>query len=186
MTLYRHEPGWCPRRRMRHSRIPDRWRSWLYDDDSLTARLRAGCPQPFRMELLRQRYTRVQRNEARVLGMPEHRYALLREVYLYCGNVRMVYARSVIPLTTLTGSLRKLALLGSRPLGGFLFASPGMRRGEIELAEFVQGNPIFARATENDQSGLEPIWGRRSVFRLGSKPLLVAEIFLPAVIMIRE
>lgn len=118
--------------------------------------------------------------------MPQRRCALLREVYLYCGNVRMVYARSVIPLTTLTGRQRKLALLGSRPLGGFLFSSPDMRREEMELAEFVQGDPVFARATKDTCVGMEPIWGRRSIFRLVGKPLLVAEIFLPAITTLQE
>ncbi len=186
MTIYRHGPVWCPRRRMRHSRVPGRWQSWLYDDDSLTSRLRAGCPQAFRVEVLKQQYTRAQLNEARALDMSERRYALLREVYLYCEQVRMVYARSVVPLTTLTGRQRKLASLGSRPLGGFLFSSPDMEREEIELAEFVRGDPIFARATKDTLVGVDPIWGRRSIFRLAGKPLLVAEIFLPVVATIQE
>jgi len=138
------------------------------------------------VEVLRQRYARVQLNEVRALGMPVCRYALLREVYLYCGDARMVYARSVIPLTTLTGKQRKLASLGSRPLGGLLFASPDMRREEVELAEFVHGAPVFARATKDIPVGMGPIWGRRSIFRLAGKPLLVAEVFLPAIATLQE
>ena len=82
MTIHRHEPVWRPRRQIRHSQVPEIWQSWLYDDESLTARLKSGCVQPFRVEVLKQRYARVQLNEAKALDMPERQYALLREVYL--------------------------------------------------------------------------------------------------------
>jgi len=156
-------------------------RTWLFHDDSLTARLVSGCSGPFRVEVLKQRYTRVQGNEARLLGIPLRQYALLREVYLYCGNVRVVYARSIIPLKTLTGKQRRLAHLGERPLGGFLFSCPSMQRGQVQLAAIHPGNPVYARAMQSQDVGGQTIWGRRSVFRLDGKPLIVAEIFLPAI-----
>jgi len=156
-------------------------RTWLYNDDSLTARLVAGCPENFRVEVLKQRYARVQRNEARLLEIPLHQLALLREVYLYCGKVRVVYARSIIPLKTLSGDQRRLAYLGERPLGGFLFSCPSMQRGQVQLASIQRGDPVYARATQSEEVGADQLWGRRSVFRLEDKPLIVAEIFLPAV-----
>ena len=156
-------------------------RTWLYNDASLTARLVAGCAERFRVEVLRQRYTRVQRNEARLLDIPLYQYALLREVYLYCGRVRVVYARSIIPLKTLTGKQRRLAWLGDRPLGGFLFSCPSMQRGQVQLACIPAGDPVYIRATEAQESTGSKLWGRRSVFRLDDKPLIVAEIFLPAI-----
>lgn len=166
---------------MHHMQVPACWQSWLYNDDSLTARLKNGCSEVFRVEVLRQRYARVQLNEAQALSMSAQQHALLREVYLYCGEQRMVYARSVIPLATLTGREKKLASLGNRPLGGFLFSCPSMQREEIELAAFDKRDAVYARATDGIDIDVEEIWGRRSVFRLSGKPLLVAEIFLPAV-----
>jgi len=156
-------------------------RTWLFNDASLTARLVASCPQRFRVEVLKQHYTRVQRNEARLLGIPLQQYALLREVYLYCGRVRVVYARSIIPLKTLTGKQRRLAFLGERPLGGFLFSCPSMQRGRVQLASIQSGDPVYARATHAEDASVDQLWGRRSVFRLDGKPLIVAEIFLPAI-----
>ena len=156
-------------------------RTWLYNDASLTARLVAGCSEKFSVEVLRQRYTRVQRNEARLLNIPLQQYALLREVYLYCGRVRVVYARSIIPLKTLTGKQRRLAYLGNRPLGGFLFSCPSMQRGQVQLACIPAGDPVFNRATKAEDSHESQLWGRRSVFRLDNKPLIVAEIFLPSI-----
>ena len=123
----------------------------------------------------------MQRNEERLLNMPHRQRALLREVYLYCGAVRVVYARSIIPLSTLTGRQRQLAHLGERPLGGFLFSCPSMTRGQVQLAEIHPGNTVYNRAMNSLQQTSETLWGRRSVFRLQNKPLIVAEIFLPGI-----
>ena len=68
-----------------------------------------------------------------------------------------------------------------RPLGGFLFACPSLKRGEVELARLAPGNAVYERAMARLQLPPQPLWGRRSVFRLQDKPLLVAEIFLPAI-----
>jgi chorismate--pyruvate lyase len=38
---------------------------------------------------------------------------------------------------------------------------------------------MFGRATRELKHRPQQIWGRRSVFRVGDKPLLVSEIFLP-------
>ena len=56
-----------------------------------------------------------------------------------------------------------------------------MERDEVQLATFGSGNSIFDKATEKCVHTPEKIWGRRSVFRLSGKPLLVAEIFLPEI-----
>lgn len=175
------EPVWRNRGSLRRSSVPQEMKTWLFNDASLTARLVSNCEQTFRVEVLRQRYARVQRNEERLLDMPHRQRALLREVYLYCGAIRMVYARSIIPLSTLTGRQRQLAHLGQRPLGGFLFSCPSMKRGHVQLAEIYPGNPVYNRAMNNLQQTPEALWGRRSVFRLQNKPLIVAEIFLPGI-----
>jgi chorismate--pyruvate lyase len=176
-----HEPDWRDRRLVRRSVIAQDMRTWLFNDASLTARLVSGCSQPFHVQVLKQRYTRIQKNEAALLGIPLRQYALLREVYLYCGRVRVVYARSIIPLKTLTGRQRRLAHLGERPLGGFLFSCPSMQRGQAQLACIQPGDPVHARATHLLNDVTDRLWGRRSVFRLDGKPLIVAEIFLPAI-----
>ena len=60
-----------------------------------------------------------------------------------------------------------------------MFADPGMRRGTVELAEIFPGQAVFAAATAHTRHQPASIWGRRSVFWLSGKPLLVSEIFLP-------
>ena len=96
-----------------------------------------------------------------------------------CGATPWVYARTVIPVQTLRGPQRRLAHLGSKPLGAALFADPNLGRGAVEVACLAAGEKLFARAVGEGIS-TEVIWGRRSLFWLGGSPLLVSEFFLPA------
>jgi len=113
---------------------------------------------------------------------------LIREVELLCSGKPCVFARTVIPVSTRRGKQRRLTRLGSRPLGAFLFADPTMRRGPVEISRMDRQHDLFRRATAGLQRPPAEIWGRRSVFYLGGKPLLVSEIFLapPAACMRRR
>ncbi|VAX14279.1 Chorismate--pyruvate lyase [hydrothermal vent metagenome] len=154
---------------------------WLFDRGSLTRRLQMACPQDFRVELVEQGWQRPMLNEAMRLGVSPDRLALVRQVYLFCHARPVVYARTVIPLSTLSGAERHLACLGTRPLGAVLFASPNMSRDEVEVACIRPAQRIFTPATQMLASEPDAIWGRRSVFYLSHKPLLVSEVFLPAI-----
>jgi chorismate lyase len=153
--------------------------AWLLDPASLTRRVVAVCPGRFRVEVVSQGWRRPLLNEARVLGMPAARYAFVRQVYLLCDEQPWVFARTVIPRTTLTGHERRLAHLHTRPLGEVLFADPSMRRGEVEVARLTPGDGLYRSATQRLAVKPAAIWGRRSLFTLSGKPLLVNEIFLP-------
>jgi chorismate--pyruvate lyase len=155
-------------------------RDWLLDPGSLTDRLRSNCAGRFSVRVLDQGWQRPRLDEARILGMRAAMLGWVRQVQLLCDGEPQVFARTVIPVTTLRGAERRLARLGNRPLGAVLFADPGMRRGPVELACIGPGQSMFAEATCGLQIQPQGIWGRRSVFRIGGKPLLVTEIFLPA------
>jgi len=71
--------------------------------------------------------------------------------------------------------------LGKKPLGAVLFADPSMVRSGIEIAKLSPGQPLFTRATASLSQLPTHIWGRRSAFFLKHRPLLVSEIFLPAI-----
>ena len=131
------------------------------------------------MQVLSQVRDTPRLDEAQVLGMQPREMAIVRQVRLLCDGNPWVYARTVIPVTSLRGKLQRLAGLGTRPLGGVLFADPGMRRGIVELAELLPGHAVYAAATGHMRQRPAAIWGRRSVFRMSGKPLLVSEIFLP-------
>lgn len=122
------------------------------------------------------------RNEMLALNMRRGQYALIRQVRLMCNDIPWVFARTVIPRATLTGRRRRLAGLGNKPLGAMLFADPGMKRGEIELSRIGPTQPLFQQALEGAEKTPDSVWGRRSLFYLSSKPLLVSEIFIPGVL----
>jgi chorismate--pyruvate lyase len=121
------------------------------------------------------------RSEARVLQLRRGERCLVREVQLLCDEHPWVFARTIIPATTLSGPQRRLARLGSRPLGAVLFADPSMRRGAVQIAAITARHGVFARAIRELKQRPQQIWGRRSVFRVAGKPLLVSEIFLPGI-----
>lgn len=173
------EPVWRRHNRVLRSEVPLDWRRWLVDADSLTRRLQSACNGHFHVEVLSQRWDVPLHNEARTMGLVDVRRAMVREVFLYCDATPWVYARTVIPASTLTGRERRLMHLGNRPLGAVLFSDPTMRRDEMELACIGPRQRLFNRATQHLVAPPDFIWGRRSVFRLRNKPLLVSEIFLP-------
>jgi len=176
-TIARHpEAHWQSYRRLPAYCVPARWRHWLLDRGSLTQRLVAASGGEFRVRILSQAIAKPRRSEAQALDIARQHLAVVREVILYGNDQPWVYARSVLPLSSLTGRLARLRKLDERPLGALLFADPSMRRGKLELAR-VQPTKVALPL----ELGIfdTPLWGRRSVFYIAEKPLLVSEIFLP-------
>jgi chorismate--pyruvate lyase len=171
--------SWKPHRSYLHADIPADLVHWLLDPASLTLRLQQLCGERFHVRVVSQGWGRPRRDEAQALGMEARMCAIIRQVQLMCADQPWIYARTVIPATSLRGRLQRLAHLGTRPLGAMLFADPGMRRGVVELARIRPGQELHADATQAAARLAKTIWGRRSVFRIVDKPLLVSEIFLP-------
>lgn len=150
-------------------------RTWLLDPSSLTQKLLAVSGGKFAVEVLQQTHARASRSEALALGIGFHQRCLIREVILCGQNQPWVFARSVLPLTSLTGRLRHLRKQGARPLGAFLFRQPQLQRSPIALALISRHHGYLPA----NLLGTTPVWGRRSIFTLNTKPLLVSEVFLP-------
>jgi len=180
-TCHRAEPAWHVASRLHRRGIPEPVLRWLLDPASLTRRIQSACPGSFRVEVLFQGWVRPQHNESRVLGMRQGSQGFVREVHLLCDGRPWVFARTVIPRTTLTGPRRCLTRLKSRPLGAVLFADPSMQRGPVEIAQLTPCDKLYPAAIQHLVQRPETIWGRRSLFTLGGKPLLVSEIFLPGI-----
>lgn len=180
------EAKWKPLPCFRYATKPDQFWCWLADSHSLTKRIINHCHESFRVEVLSQALRKPLPSEARLLGMPLGRRALIRQVYLYCGEQPLVFARTVIPISSLTGRERRLARLKSRSLGATLFSDPSMHRGDMEAAQLSVDNKLFALATDRLTTKPREIWGRRSVYFLHNKPLLVGEYFLPGATKIRS
>ena len=175
MSLLKINQHWYHRRQLFSRFIPDEVKSWLFDSSSLTARLIRMCSGEFRVELLSQGVERPALDEIKALNLTYGESALVREVHLYCKNKPVVYARTVIPLSTLTGAQRSYGNLGCRPLGAMLFADKTMKRDEVEVSRLISESSLLMKSGATT----EDVWGRRSVFRVGGKPLLVSEYYLP-------
>ena len=178
MSGYCTSLNWHKRKSSVSQKIPDEIKHWLFDSSSLTARLVEACSGRFRVELLSQERRTPTPDEIRALGLRYRSDAIIRQVLLYCDDKPWVYARSVIPITTLSGPLRRLGKLGNQPLGAVLFSDKSIVRGEVEVAAI---KPCHACYAWTGNRGNEVIWGRRSVFRQRRKTLLVSEFFLPAI-----
>ena len=166
--------------------LPEELLSWLLDPNSLTARLKSHCQQ-FRVELLGQKIETCQQNESVDL-IPSGTKILVREVLLFCDDKPQVFARSLLPLSSLTGAEQALANLGTQSLGQVLFNNPSLERQTIEVAMFNAESSVGKlakyldmpiRKTKESSQYSENLWGRRSIFVLENKPLMVAEVFLP-------
>lgn len=172
------EPHWYSYRTLKRQNklIRPELLSWLLEPSSLTVRLKQHC-QHFRVEVLAQYWGRVFLSEGRQLGVPEWRWANIREVKLICDGAPWVFARTIIPRATLTGTERKLLTLGNKPLGQLLFNHPHMQRSEFELAEIKKPHYHFQKARTGLENDKTVLYGRRSLFFLSGKPLSLTEVF---------
>ncbi len=168
-------PGarWRPRDQLRVHEIPAGLRPWLFDRESLTRRLVSASDGSFRVDVQRQWWGHAQPDETCLLEIRPRSACRLREVLLLGRNTPWVFARSVLPDTSLTGPNRFLRRLQSKPLGALLFQSPGTVRARVEYAPFA-GSDVPGSPTDR------VVWARRSVFLFQGKPLLVGEYFLSA------
>lgn len=144
--------------------VPKQWASWLFDSGSLTARLSALQPGTFHVQPIKEYYGAPTPTEQAELKLANNQTVWVREVILLLGSKPIVYARTAIPLSTLSGNEKRLQQLGKRSLGHFLFSQPHLKRGKL----------IASRCPSNS---LGLLWSRRSVFYLGHKGLMVSEAF---------
>lgn len=135
--------------------LPESALKWLDDSQSLTLRLKQKFDD-FSVNVLSQTRGKPHTNECEKLGFEGR--ALIREVELLAAGQVMVFARSIIPITTDT---QHLSSIGSAPLGEILFNDANIKRGALQITQ------------------IKNIWGRRSIFTIGTTQLLVSEFFLP-------
>jgi chorismate--pyruvate lyase len=115
--------------------------------------------------------------------MRHRQLVLVRDVVLLCNDVPWVFARTLIPAKTLQGPARHLMQLGERPLGAVLFSDPKVTRGATQIARLHPGHTLFDSACKQLKQAPELLWGRRTLFYVGRRPLLVNELFLPSLPM---
>jgi chorismate--pyruvate lyase len=165
--------------------LPRELRGWLADQGSLTNRLKQRCRQ-FSVQPVRVGFIRPNRDENSLLQLRADQLAYIREVVLHCDGQPVVFAHSVVAVNSLRGPWAAVTRLGNRPLGEALFSNPRVARGCLQYRRISVRHSLARQA---GRAGI-PISGqsllaRRSLFTLHGKPLMVTEVFLPAILSIK-
>ncbi len=157
-------------------RVPAALAPWLAEPGLLTARVRAACGAATRLRLLRLEPAPLNPHVARRLGVDDAT-CLLREIEFTCGARRWIFAQTVLPQSSVRHHpwLREL---GDKALGESLNAVEDVRREPLEYLELHARHPLAQAAGADGAS--TPLWARRAVYHLGEWPILVQEVFLPA------
>ncbi len=158
-----------------------RLRRWLLDRGSLTRRIQLRC-ESFRLDMLSQGIAAVHRDEHAAIGLRRGARCVVREVSLNCGHLPLVFAHSVVAPRALRGAWRMLSGLGTRPLGAALFADPRIRRYPLRYYSLNRRHALHKRACRLLDESPALLWARRSLFVRRGAPLLVTEVFLPAIL----
>jgi chorismate lyase len=159
--------------------IPTNLRPWLTDKGSMTARIRHYCQGAFSLKLLKQAWGKPDNNEAVFLKITPATPVLIREVLLCCYDQPFLFGRTLFPYQLFQGKGRiLLGLLDDRPIGDFLFHTPGVKRGDIEIALLVKGQLEYSYVNGYVSVTDHPLWARRSCFTIDKQCLLVTEVFL--------
>lgn len=134
---------------------------WLLLEDSMTKRFEQQG-KTVSVTLIREGFVTVDEIAEERDSLPKEDRYWLREIILCADGEPWLAGRTVVPESTLSGPEVALQTLGKTPLGRYLFTSSTLTRDFIEIGRHEQ------------------LWGRRSRLRLGGKPLMLTELFLPA------
>jgi chorismate lyase len=179
-VLLNKEPLWQENRIGTRHTLPEAVQSWTYEFGSLTKRLRAIYGDGVAVNVLFEHWRVPFLSERRLLHLHEQRLCLTREVLLHIDNTPLILARTIIPSTTIKFAQRSLTRLGTRPLGEVIFSYPHLERVAMDVT-LIQPNTWTNRALQ--LADIQPaIWGRRTVYAIEHKPLLVSEFFLPSIL----
>ena len=168
--------GWLPL----PFRAPRALRSWLADRGSLTRRLQVHHDD-FRVIPVARGFTPPFLDEVQSIDLRPTTYAYVRDVLLVGGGRARVFAHSVLPRASLRGGWCGITRLGTRPLGEALFSDPRIRRLGLTSRRLDARHPLYRAARCHTGLTAKYLWARRSVFCLYGHPLLVTEVFLPAI-----
>ncbi len=178
--LFNHSPRWLKNRPGIKQTIPLEVQSWIYETGSLTQRLRAHFGSRLHIRILLQQRHKPFIQERQLLKQPPAQYTLIREVLLHADNIPLILARSIIPEATIQVAHRNLSHLGTRPLGEVIFAYPNLQRLSLEITQVSPD--AWREPCRNEFQIQQPVWGRRTIYAIPAQPLLVSELFLPAVL----
>ena len=178
--LFNREPLWLENRSGTRHTLPENVQSWTYEPGSLTQRMRDYYGNAVGVKVLLQQWNTPFLSERRLLKLHENRYSLIREVLLHADGKPLILARTIIPANTVKIAKSNLSHLGNRPLGEVIFSYPKLERIEMDVTLIEPQK--WSRSICNEVSIDQAIWGRRTVYAIAHRQMLVSEFFLPGVL----
>ena len=169
---------WLPAEHLGQFTVDGRVRPWLIGSGLLTMRMKAVCGAAFSLRLVDQWSGLLSAAHQLALRLPDDA-GLLRDVELCHGDNVWVFEQIVIPDSTLCVH-PWLAELGGSALGETLSDLSGVERSSFEYAWLPAADPVTARALREADVKPDGLWARRSRVSLRNAPLLIQELFLPA------
>jgi chorismate--pyruvate lyase len=163
---------------------PRKWQSWLSDTGSLTQKIERAIGQKLEVIVLRDCRQDLNSDESRCFHFKIKR-CRVREVLLCANNIPLVMAHSIIPSTSSCGSNHEILRLGKKPLGAVLFAKTRMhskKKPLREIARLDKQSILWRKCSRHYPELPSAAWARRTLYQLKGRPLLVSEVFLPALL----
>lgn len=187
-VLFNREPVWVENRCGTRHTLPGKVQSWVYEPGSLTQRLRNHYGDAVGVNVLLQQWNTPFLTERKLLKLHENKYSLIREVLLHADGKPLILARTVIPPKTVKVAKSNLAHLGNRPLGEVIFSYPKLERIEMDVTLInstpVEQRPVWTQSAIDKASIDQAMWGRRTVYAIAQRQMLVSEFFLPGALEI--
>lgn len=165
----------------------DGLRDWLRAPGSLSRRL-ARLGSRFEVQVLSQRVAPLRAAERQTLGLPKRGLTVVREVVLRVDGVALVWARSALHQSALSGPWKAVRGLGARPLAHLLYDDPRISRSELQprrLARFGHTRRHMQRQwlqATGEAASAQMLWSRHSVFSRCGAQLRVMELFAPELV----
>ncbi len=164
-----------------HTLLPKHYQELLTDNDSLTKKLRNITNGTIQHRLYFADWSKPDADECQPLNIKPDEKVWLREIEWINNQQLWVYARAVIPETSLTDETAQLTELGNRSVGDLLFSDPNLTRNAFEICRIQANHSYYDRACSERALTPSELWARRSVFSFYGKPLLVMEMFFPEI-----
>jgi chorismate--pyruvate lyase len=165
-------------------RVPLQWQPWLSDTGSLTQKIEKAIGKKLTVKVLRDRPQSLHDDE--LLSFQKRiKHCRVREVLLCANETPLVIARSVIPTLSSSGSNHSILRLGTKPLGAVLFSKTRMHskaRPQRDIARIDKSTPLWKGFYKKGIKLPSSLWARRTLYRLKGHPILVNEVFLPALL----
>ena len=136
--------------------------SWLSESGPITNRIKLS--QKFELELLNDEIDEISKEEKLFLNTVSETFRV-RRVILLGNNTPVVYAKSVIPSSTIENGLSSLGKIGNAPLGDILFTPGVFTKLEMVCASFLSKEKNV-------------YWGRKIKYSVNCEPISVMEVFL--------